>query len=184
MSTYELLLLLHVLAVVIWLGAAFALTMLVLRAELAHDAAAKAEVNAGTEWLAVRVFIPASLSTLIFGLLTMIEGPWGLDQLWVALGLAGWAVSFFTGILYFKPESERVEALVSEQGAESPEVQRRLDQMELIGRIELAVLFLVVGDMVIKPTGDDTGVLIVGAALLAGVVAMLVGLARSRPAEA
>ena len=184
MSTYELLLLLHIVAVIVWLGAALALTLLILRAELARDNAAKAEINAGSEWLAVRVFIPASLSTLIFGVLAMVEGPWGLDQLWVAVGLAGWAVSFLTGILYFKPETERVEALVSEQGAESPEVQRRLDQMELIGRIELTVLFVVVGDMVIKPTGDDTGILIAGAALLAGVAAVLVSIARSRPAAA
>ena len=184
MSTYELLLLFHIVAVVVWLGAAFALTMLILRAELAGDAAAKAEVNAGSEWLAVRVFIPASLSTVIFGVLAMVEGPWGLDQLWVAVGLAGWAVSFLTGILYFKPETERIEVIVSEHGAESPEVQRRLDQMELVGRIELAVLFLVVGDMVIKPTGDDTGILIVGAALLVAVAALLVGRARSQPVEA
>jgi hypothetical protein len=96
----------------------------------------------------------------------MIDGPWGLDQLWLALGLAGFLVSFLTGILYFKPEQERINALVTERGGEAPEALERMDRMERVGRIELVVLFLVVADMVIKPTGDDTGVLIAFALIL------------------
>ena len=184
MTLYELLLVLHLVAVVIWLGAAFTMSMVILRAELAKDLRAKAEINAWQEWLAPRLFIPASMATLIFGLLVMIEGPWGLDQLWVAIGLAGWLVSFLTGILYFKPEGERIGELVAQHGVEHAEVQRRLDQMELVGRIELAVLFVVVADMAIKPTSDDTGVLIAGAALLAAITALLVMSARPRPAAA
>ncbi len=52
MSLYELLLALHVVAVIIWLGAAVVLTLLILRAELARDAALKAEINGQSEWLA------------------------------------------------------------------------------------------------------------------------------------
>lgn len=184
MTLYELLLVLHLVAVIVWLGAALTLSMVILRAELAKDLRAKAEINAWSEWLAPRLFIPASMATLIFGLLVMVEGPWGLDQLWVAIGLAGWLVSFLTGILYFKPEGERIGTLVAEHGAEHPEVQRRLDQMELVGRIELAVLFVVVADMAIKPTSDDTGVLIAGAALIAAIAALLMTSARPRPAAA
>jgi uncharacterized membrane protein len=184
MSLYELVLLLHVVAVIVWLGAAVTLTLLILRAELAKDLKAKADINAWSEWLAVRLFIPASVATLIFGLWAMAEGPWGLDQLWVAIGLAGWLVSFLTGILYFKPEGERIDAMVAELGAEHADVQRRLDQMELVGRIELAVLFIVVADMVVKPTSDDTGVLITGAALLAAIAGLLLASARPHPAAA
>jgi uncharacterized membrane protein len=181
-TLYELFLFLHVAAAIIWLGAALTLTMLILRAELAKDTTAKAEINAASEWLAVRLFIPASLATLIFGLLSMVEGPWGLDELWVAIGLGGWLVSFLTGILYFKPEGERVDAMVAELGAGHAEVQRRLDQMELVGRIELAVLFIVVADMVVKPTSEDTGILIAGAVLLAAVAALLLATGRPRAA--
>jgi uncharacterized membrane protein len=181
MDTYELLLFLHILAAIIWLGAAFVFTMQVLRASLLSDAAQKAELNATGEWLAARLFIPASLATLVFGVLTMIEGPWGLDQLWVALGLAGFLVSFLTGILYFKPEGERIDALAAQHGPTSREVEERIDRMELVGRIELTVLFLVVADMVIKPTGDDTGVLVAMAAVLAAVTAALLANER-RPA--
>lgn len=184
MSLYDGFLLLHVIAAIIWLGAGLVLTMLVLRADLLGDPAAKAEVNAGAEWLATRLFIPAAFATLLFGVLAMVEGPWGLDQLWVAIGLVGWAVSFGTGILYFKPEGERIEALVGEHGPENPEVQARLDRLELVSRVELTVLYLVAADMVVKPTGEDTGILIAGALVLAAVAAMLVSRARRRPALA
>lgn len=179
MDTYELLLTLHVLSVIVWLGAALAVSLLILRFELAGDAAGKAEVNAGMDWMAPRVFIPASLATLVFGVLTVIEGPWDFDQLWVVLGLAGWLASFGVGIGYFKAEGERLVELVAERGSEDPEVQRRIDTMEMVGRIELAVLFLVVVVMVTKPTGDDTGVLIALAAILAGVTALLLARARA-----
>jgi uncharacterized membrane protein len=185
MSLYELLLALHIVAAIIWLGAGFALTLLILRAQLAHDVTAKAQVNSQGDWLAPRLFIPAAFSTFLFGILLVIEGSWNLDTLWIALGLGGWLVSFLTGMLYFKSEGERIEQLVQEHGPEHPEVERRLDRMEAVGRVELALLFLIVVDMVVKPTGDDVGLLIAGAAILAAtaVAAFLsLGQQRARPA--
>jgi uncharacterized membrane protein len=179
MSLYELLLALHIVASVIWLGAGFALTLLMLRAQLARDAAMKADLNAHTDWLAPRLFIPASFSTFLFGLLLVIEGSWDLDALWIVLGLAGWLASFGVGMLYFRTEGERLDALVNERGAEDPEVQQRLDRMEAVGRLEMVVLFLVVFDMAVKPTGDDTGLLIAGVAIL---VAAAVLFLRAPPA--
>jgi uncharacterized membrane protein len=182
-SLYELLLALHIVAAVIWLGAGFALTLLILRADLAHDAAMKADVNAHTEWLAARLFIPASLSTFVFGILLVIEGSWDLGTLWIALGLAGWLVSFLVGILYFRTEAERVEALVEQHGPAYPEVQRRLDTMEAVSRVELAILFLVVVVMAVKPTGDDAGLLIAGAAILVAVAALAFRSVRSQAVQ-
>ena len=166
-SLYELFLFLHVTAAIIWLGAGLALTLLAVRAQQANDRAAKAALNAQNEWLAPRLFIPSSISTFVFGVLLVAEGSWDLGQLWIVLGLAGWLVSFVTGFFYFKPESERIIALVEAHGPAHREVQRRFDQMEAVARVELTLLFLVVADMVIKPTGDDVGVLLAGAAILA-----------------
>ena len=46
----------------------------------------------------------------------MIEGPWAFDQLWVLLGLAGFAATFLTGLLVIKPESERIAADLARDG--------------------------------------------------------------------
>ena len=46
----------------------------------------------------------------------MIEGPWAFDQLWVLLGLAGFAATFLTGLLVIKPHSERIAADLDRDG--------------------------------------------------------------------
>ena len=68
------------------------------------------------EWLATRVFIPVSLLVVVAGILLVIEGPWSFDQLWVLLGLAGFAATFLTGLLMIKPESERIAADLARDG--------------------------------------------------------------------
>ncbi len=172
MSRYELLLLLHVSSAIIWLGAGFLVTVLVLGAERAGDRVKEAGHHQDIAWLAPRLFIPASLATLVFGVLLVIDGPWGFDQLWITLALLGWAASFFTGFLYFKPEGERIGALVQERGPGDPEADWRLRRLNIIDRAQVTLLFLVVVDMVLKPTGDDGAVLVVGAVIVLALIAV------------
>lgn len=166
MTLYELLVVLHVFAVIIWLGAAFVLAVLVFGAERAGDKEKEAGYHADVDWLSTRLFIPASLSVLVLGFLLVAEGSWSLDQLWIAIGLAGWLATFLIGILFFKPAAERIAALKEEHGPDHPEVVHLIRRVNVIDRVDLLVLFLVVADMAIKPTGDDTGVLIGGAVLI------------------
>ena len=53
----------------------------------------------------------------------------------------------------------------------NPEVRRRVANLKMVGRIELAVLYVVVASMVIKPTGEDGAVLVVLVLLLSAVAA-------------
>jgi uncharacterized membrane protein len=178
MTRYELLFSLHIVAAIIWLGAGFLIAVLVFGAERAGDHAKAAGYHRDVGWLAPRLFIPASLATFVLGLLLVADGEWKLDQLWIVLGLAAWLASFLVGILYFKPEGERIGALVEQQGLASPEANRRLARVTAIERIQLALLFLVVFDMVVKPTGDDGGLLVGAAVILAGVTALALASAR------
>ena len=175
MTRYELLTFLHLASVVIWLGAGFLIAVLVFGAERAGDRMREAGYHRDVGWLAPRLFIPASLSSLIFGVLLVIDGPWTFDYLWINIGLVGWLVSFLLGILYFKPEGERIGEIAEREGPASPEIARRLHRLNIVDRLQLLILFSVVADMAIKPTGDDTGVLVAGVAILA--TAALFGLA-------
>lgn len=94
------------------------------------------------------------------------------------IGPAGWAASFLLGFFYFRPEGERIGALVEQHGPAYPEVDRRIHRLNIVDRIQLVILFLVVADMVIKPTGGDAGALVVGAAILA--MAVILGAASIR----
>src|SRR5688572_28494646 len=115
MTLYELLLMLHVFAAIIWLGAGFVFTVMVALARREGDAQREASYHADIDRLATTLFIPAAMATFIFGLATAIEGNWDFGQAWIIIGIAGWLLSFLIGILYFKPESERIAAL-GEQG--------------------------------------------------------------------
>jgi len=180
MSLEELLLLLHIVSAIIWLGAGFLLAVQILRAELAGDMESEGRYHQEVPALAPILFIPASMATMIFGLLLVAEGSWSFEQLWVTVGLVGWLVSFGLGFFYFRPEGERIGALVEEHGPMYGEVQMRIRRLNAVDRIQVAILFLVVADMVLKPTGDDVGMLIVGAAILVAVAAVAFAYARRR----
>lgn len=171
MSRYELLVFLHIVAVIIWLGAGFLIAVLVFGAARTGDSAKEAGHHQDVGWLAPRLFIPASFATLISGILVVIDGPWTFDQLWVVMGLVGWTVSFGLGFFYFRPEAERIGSFVAQHGPHHAEVGKRIHRLNVVDRLQLLILFLVVATMVLKPTGDDVGVLVGGAVVLATAVA-------------
>jgi uncharacterized membrane protein len=171
-SRYELLLSLHIVAAIIWLGAAFMLDLLVYRAEKARDRARELSMYADMEWLANRVFIPSALAVLLFGVLLVIAGPWTFGSLWIILGLTGYGASFLVGVLYFKPEGERIGSLVERHGLHHPELDRRLHRVGVVSRMEIGILFLVVGVMAVKPTVNDVWTLAIGAAVVVAVFAL------------
>ncbi len=67
----------HVLAAIVWLGGAAALTLTGIRAERAKDKAQIMGIAKQAEWLGTRIFTPASLVVLAMGLALMHKGGWG-----------------------------------------------------------------------------------------------------------
>ena len=177
MDSYELLLFLHITTAILWLGAGATLGLAAFKATRSSDPMELGRVAALNDWLAPRLFIPASLATLLLGISLVIDGPWSFGELWIVIGLVGFAVSFLVGILYLKPTGEKISEGIAEHGPLSPEVVRRTRQILLVSRVELVLLFLVVADMAIKPNADDVGILIAGALILiaAGTAAVLAG---------
>ena len=169
MTWYELLLLLHIVAAIVWLGSGLFLQILATRAERANDAEGLRRVAADSAALGETLFIPASLATLIFGVLLVIDGPWSFDTLWIVLGLVGYLGTFLTGILVMKPGSEKLAALMEREGM-SPRAEIEIRRLLTKARVDTIVLYLVVAIMALKPTADDVGIL---AALAAVVVAGL-----------
>ena len=155
MTWYELFLFLHISGVIVWLGSGTALAVLSLREPIVELA----------EWLGPRVFGPASLGSLAFGLALVFEGHWTFSPLWIQLGLGAFALSTLVNAGLRFPVIRR----------NPPDRDRKL---RALAALDLAVLFLAVADMVAKPTGDDVVALVVGGAIL-GLVA-LSGVARVR----
>jgi uncharacterized membrane protein len=179
MNRYELLLFLHVTAAIVWLGSAFFLQALIFRAERISDHAMKKSLGDSAEWLARRIFIPASLLVLLFGVLLVLDSPLQFDDLWILIGLGGFLFSFLVGIGLIEPEGKRIGQTIARVGPDHPEVAHRIRKINLISRVELVILYLVVADMVVKPTTDDVGSLVAGALIAAIAIAAGVWLVRS-----
>jgi uncharacterized membrane protein len=151
MDLYELLLAIHILAAVVWVGGATAIQVLAYRTAATNDGVRIATFAGETEWVGMRVFMPASIVVLLAGIALVLEGSWGFDQLWILLGLAGIAFSIVVGAGFLGPESGRIKELMEARGPDDTEVKDRIRRIFMISRIELGVLLLIVLDMAIKP---------------------------------
>jgi uncharacterized membrane protein len=167
MSWYEFLLFVHIAASIAWIGAGFLMLVLGLRADRTDDEAGIKRLLDDNAWLATRLFIPASLTVVVAGVLLTIDGPWEFDQLWIVLGLLGYLATFFTGIAVLKPRGDRIAAMVDRDGGMTARSLAETRRLLALARIDYVVLFLVIADMAIKPTGDDVGLLIGMAAIFA-----------------
>lgn len=167
MSRYEFLLFAHVAAVIVWLGTGTAFALIA----IFGDRELMQRLGPLGAKLGPRVFGPASLATLVFGILLVLDGHWSFDPLWIKLGFAAFATSFLLNVGVRLPIVRRMG-----KGELDPRRAGRL--LGSLARVELTVLFLTVADMVSKPTSADTWTLVIGGALLALVASAAVFAAR------
>ena len=164
MGWYELLKFLHVAASIIWIGAGFGLVILGIRADKAKDNAEYGRIIQNVVYLGPRVFLPASASVLVLGVI-MTFMVWGFAQLWIIVGLLGFAATFGTGNFIAKPRAEEISALMAKEGY-TDEVMRQGRDLLSIAKFDYVMLFVVVADMVYKPAFNNWIVLLVMVAVL------------------
>ena len=151
MTLYEVLVFVHVLMAVVWVGGDVAIQVLALRATRSTEPARVAAFSADAEWIGLRVFMPASILLVAFGVWAGIEGDWDFGQAWISIGFAAFVFSFFLGMAFLGPESGRIKTLVDARGLDDPEVSRRTNRILLFSRIELLILVIAIWAMVTKP---------------------------------
>ncbi len=167
MTRYDVYLFLHIALVILWIGAGFAVALFAALADRAGDDVALAGAVANAAYLGQRLFGPASIGVVILGVLMVIDGPWEFDQLWITLGLTGFAFTALTGFLWFEPRSRKIAAMTADNGGTMPpQALLSARRMLAMTRADQAVLWLVVADMTFKPTSDDAGLLVAMALIL------------------
>jgi len=170
MSWAQFLLFVHVAMAVIWVGGGLMMQFFGIRAAMSGDPARLATLGQDIEWIANRVFIPASLLAFLSGVLLVIDSDfYGFGDDWIVIGLLLYATTFLAGMLFLGPESGRIGELMA-QG--SPEAGPRTLRLIMLGRLDLVVLFFLIYDMTVKPEFVDEA-LIIGL-LGAGIAAALV----------
>ncbi|TRC72455.1 DUF2269 family protein [Mesorhizobium sp. WSM4307] len=170
MDWYSIVKFLHVTSAILWVGGGFVLFLLGVLAERDGNIEDKLQAIRASGQLGGRFFAPMSMLTLIFGLIMC--GFWvGFSDLWIIIGLAGYATTFSIGMLIFKPTGERMGAMIANEGI-TPAVLAIGQRMMSAARFDYAVMLVIVADMVLKPTMHDIGTL-AGMALVIAAGAIL-----------
>ncbi len=171
---------LHILFAALWIGGGVAMIMLGIAAARARDDDRLVRVVLQVVWLAERLFVPASLLTVAFGVV-MVWLAHSFRELWILLGLAGFAATFVTGVFIIKPMAEKVAAMAATEDA-SPATAALGRRILRTSVFDYVAIVLVAAVMVLKPTAADVGLLVAMGAILVG--AGLVCFIRPRGATA
>jgi len=181
MTWYEFLLFAHISMAVIWIGGGLMMQFFAIRASMSGDPLRMAALGEDIEWIAKRVFTPASLLAFLTGILLVVEIPFlGFGDDWIVMGLVLYATTFLAGVLFLGPEAGRLGVL-AEQG--SPEVGPRTMRLIMLARLDLVLLFSILYVMAVKPDLFDSAFLegLAGAALAGGLVYWRYTVALSQP---
>jgi uncharacterized membrane protein len=179
---YEFLLFVHVSGAIIWIGGGFIFQIYGMVERRSGDVAAIARFAGNAGRIGERVFSPVAIIVVLAGIGMMLDADWDWGQLWVSFALVAFVGSFILGVGVLGPTAKRIEAV----GPETPEGQRLIGRIFALIRIDLLFLFAIVFAMTVKPTGDDTAVIVIAAAILAiGSALSLMGMrAEQAPSQA
>ena len=181
MDLYTCTKLFHIAFAIVWIGGGFCLMVLAAIAARAGNDEALVHVIQNVIYLGNRMFVPAGLLTLLSGIVMVTVGG-SFGDLWIVLGLAGFAATFATGTFILKPAAEKIGAMIAEQGV-TPAVAAECRELIRKGKFDYVMLFLVVAVMVLKPTLHDRLLLATMAAILIAAAIAFLG-RRNRPRRA
>jgi len=149
----ELLLFVHILAGITWVGGSIMLQIFSMRAVAAKDAEETKHFMSQAGFLGLRVFMPAGIIIAVVGIwLVTRDSRWDFDQFWISFALTIVIISALLGIFFYPRQIRKVEAL--QAAGKGPADLPFATAMRTIGRVSLVeTLFLlaVVWAMVVKP---------------------------------
>ncbi len=151
MTLAEILLAVHLVGAVFWVGGNFITNIWAMRVEKTGNQENVLWFLGLAEWVGMRVYMPLSLIVIVAGAWLVTEAGWGYDMLFVQLGLTGFVLSFIGGAAFISPALKKAHSAVTEHGLDSSEAKAAISRLNLISRIDFVILFLVVLNMIIKP---------------------------------
>jgi uncharacterized membrane protein len=149
---YGVLKVVHVLAVVVWIGGATALAMIVARLARTRDRAALASLLAASMRYGQMVAGPSSGLVLLTGIAMVIVGKLGFQSLWISWGFAGILVHFIFGATILRTRAMALAQAVSATPADEARIDAAAARLRVANAIYLLVMTSVIVVMVLKPT--------------------------------
>lgn len=147
---YQVLVFIHIVAGVIWVGGAFFAQLLAIRTMRSEDPNDMVKIGKTIDYLGQRVFLPASIVLFIAGAI-MVAQQYSFGQLWVSAAMGLWIVSALSGSLYLGPRTKKAAQLFESEGPTSAGARTLMDRVFLVSRLELVSFAIILALMVFKP---------------------------------
>src|SRR5262245_59642871 len=147
---YQLLLFVHIVCAVIWVGGAAYAQVLAMQVRRSPDPSDLPKLARNIDYIGNRVFAPAAVLLFLAGV-GMTMQAWGFGQLWVAVSVVLWVLSVVLGAAYLGPRVKRAAELFETEGPTSQAGRQLLDRLFLISRLELISFAVIMALMTFKP---------------------------------
>ncbi len=151
MTLFEVLKLVHVVAVIIWVGGSFTLGVFVERAQRSKDEATVLGLTKIAGFVTKAIFNPAGIMTLVAGIWMVIDNDAiEFSDPWISLGFLGVALGAGLGMAFYPKAIQRVQAGIAADGLVGNDTLDALRKLRLVSTLEWVFLIIVVWAMVIK----------------------------------
>ena len=147
---YQLLLYVHIICAVIWVGGALYAQLLAVRVNRSPDPSELPHLARHIEYLGTRVFLPAALLLFVAGTAMTMQA-WSFGQTWIAISVALWVLSAVTGAVYLGPRVKRAGELFEAEGPTSEAGRALINRLFVVSRLELLAFALIIALMTFKP---------------------------------
>jgi uncharacterized membrane protein len=147
---YQLLLYVHIICAVIWVGGAAYAQLLAVRVNRSPDPSELPHLARHIEYLGTRVFLPAAVLLFVAGAAMTVQA-WSFGQTWIAISVALWVLSAVVGAVYLGPRVKRAGELFEAEGPTSQEGRELINRLFLVSRLELVGFALIIALMTFKP---------------------------------
>lgn len=149
---YGILKVVHVLSVVVWIGAATAFAAVTARLLRASDRATLAGFLPQSIKFFQTMGGPSSLLVLLTGIAMVIVGKIGFRPLWVSWGFAGMLLHFVFGAVVMRKRTMNLAAAVSATPADEARIAHAGRSVRVATLLYLLITTSVIVVMVLKPT--------------------------------
>ncbi len=148
---YRSLLFVHVMAVIMWLGAGIIFQLLAERATADNDEGKMRTLVALGDAFGKAYFGSLTAIVLLSGLSMVFVGDWGFGHVFVIGGLIGIVASGAIGGAVLGPVAERLQEQIGGGGALDAQAVADITRLRDVGRIDLLIMTVVVFLMTYKP---------------------------------
>jgi uncharacterized membrane protein len=147
---YQLLLFIHIVCAVIWVGGAFYVQLLAIRVTRSGDPIEVPRLARHVEAIGTRVFVPAAIILFLAGA-AMTAQAWSFTQTWIAIAIVLWLLSALSASLYAAPRAKRAATLFETEGPTSVGGLELTRRIFIVSRVELVSFAIIIALMVFKP---------------------------------